>query len=138
MGIWIIWAVNLVAQNFAFTFVSRARNSGSLKRHVVAAVASNGIWILQLQIMLGPMMDYLNGRHGVALQAATGIFYTAFTVAGGVAAHFWALRTEKGAAAVGASKRYKQVTVEEWERVQKMLAAWPCDITGPREARGGA
>ena len=49
MNIWLLWAVNLLAQNFCFTFVSRARNSGSLKRHVVAAIASNGVWMLQFQ-----------------------------------------------------------------------------------------
>jgi hypothetical protein len=44
MNTWIIWAGVLLAQNFSFTFVSRARNSGSLKRHVIAALASNGVW----------------------------------------------------------------------------------------------
>ena len=129
--IWLIWAVNLLAQNFMFTFVSRARNSGSLKRHVIAAVGSNGVWILQLQIMLGPMMDYLNGKHGLLAQVGVGVFYTVFTVAGSVFAHYWALRTEKGKSAVGASSKYAQIPVAEWERIKKLLdKCGACDLDG--------
>ena len=116
--IWIIWALNLLAQNFMFTIVSRARNSGSLKRHVIAAIGSNGVWILQLQILLGPLMEYLNGKHGHVMQVFTALFYTAFTVAGSVAAHYWALRTEKGKSAVGANKKYAQISAEEWAAVK--------------------
>jgi hypothetical protein len=127
MNIWIIWAVNLLAQNFAFTFVSRARNSGSLKRHVIAAVCSNAIWMLQFQILVGPMMAYLNGKHGWLLQVAVGAYYTAFTVTGSVLAHYWALRTEKGKGAVGASNTRAEITPEEWARVK----AW-YDVAGWR------
>lgn len=116
--IWLVWALNLLAQNFMFTIVSRARNSGSLKRHVVAAIGSNGVWMLQFQILVGPMMDYLNGGHGWLLQIAVGAFYTVFTVAGSVIAHYWALRTEKGKGAVGASAKYAQITRDEWNAVK--------------------
>src|ERR1017187_8343867 len=125
MNIWIIWAVNLLAQNFAFTFVSRARNSGSLKRHVIAAVCSNAIWMLQFQILIGPMMEYLNGKHGWLLQVAVGAFYTAFTVTGSVLAHYWALKTEKGKSAVGASKRRAEITPEEWMEYKRKVDAMP-------------
>jgi hypothetical protein len=120
--IWLIWALNLLAQNFAFTFVSRARNSGSLKRHIIAAVCSNGIWMLQFQILIGPMMDYLNGKHGWLMQIAVGVFYTVFTVAGSVAAHYWALKTERGKGAVGANTRFHQLTTEEWERLRQIIS----------------
>ena len=120
MTIWIIWALNLLAQNFAFTFVSRARNSGSLKRHVVAALCSNAIWMLQFQILVGPMMDFLNGKHGPLAQVAVGAFYTVFTVTGSVLAHYWALKTEKGKNAVGASSRRAEITPEEWDRVKRL------------------
>ena len=116
-AICILWAVNLLAQNFAFTFVSRARNSGSLKRHIYAAIASNAVFILQLQIMLGPMMDYLNGKHGLLLQAAVAAFYTAFTVTGSVLAHIWSMKTEKGKSRVGASADRAEITPTEWKRV---------------------
>lgn len=119
--IWLYWALNLLIQNWMFTFVSRARNSGSLARHVTAAVFSNGVWILQLQIMLGPMMEYLNGKHGLLAQIGVGLYYTLFTVAGSVAAHYWALRTEKGKSAVGANSKYAQISKEEWEQVKQCL-----------------
>lgn len=115
---WLVWAINLLCQNFAFTFVSRARNSGSLYRHVIAAIFSNGIWICQLQILLGPMMEYLKGAHGIVLQISVGVYYTTFTVLGSILAHYWALHTEKGKASVGASKHYAQIPIEEWEEVR--------------------
>lgn len=116
--VWAFWAANLIAQNLMFTFVSRARNSGSLKRHVIAAVGSNGVWMLQFQLMMGPLMDYLNGKHGLLAQVGVGVFYTFFAVVGGVLAHYWALRTEKGKSAVGANSKYAQITVEQWNLVQ--------------------
>lgn len=119
--IWFLWAVNLLVQNFMFTFVSRARNSGSLKRHVVAAIGSNGVWILQLQIMLGPLMDYLNGKHGRIAQILVGCFYTLFTVLGSVLSHYWALRTERGKSAVGANKHRADITPKEWQEVQEFV-----------------
>lgn len=119
----VVWAANLVVQNYMFTLVSRARNSGSLQRHIVAAIGSNGVWILQLQIMLGPMMEYLNGKNGVAAQVGAGLFYTVFTVLGSVLAHKWALKTETGKNAVGASAKYAQITKQEWEAVQRYIEA---------------
>jgi hypothetical protein len=119
--IWIIWALNLLCQNFAFTLVSRARSSGSLKRHVVAAIFSNGIWILQLQILFGGFMDYLTGKHGRLAQVGVGVYYTFFTVIGSVLAHHWALRTEKGKSAVGASRHYAQITNAEWVQVKNAV-----------------
>lgn len=122
-SIWLIWAANLLAQNFAFTFVSRARNSGSLKRHIIAAVCSNAIWIAQFQILIGPMMDYLSGKRGLLLQVAVGAFYVAFTVGGSILAHFWALKTEKGNSAVGANKSRAEITPEQWEAMQCAVGA---------------
>jgi hypothetical protein len=121
MIIWILWAANLLAQNFAFTFVGRARNSGSLRRHIVAAIFSNGVWMLQMQIMFGSMMDFLTGKHGIWAQVGVGVYYTIFTVIGSVVAHWWALRTEKGKSAVGANSKYAQIPVEEWARVQELI-----------------
>jgi len=121
-SIWIIWAVNLLFQNFAFTFVSRARSSGSLRRHVVAAVMSNFAYIFQLSIMLGPMMAYMTGKHGVLAQVGVGLYYTAFTVTGSVVAHSWALKTEKGKGAVGANDKYVQISREEWAELQQSIS----------------
>jgi hypothetical protein len=121
MNYWVLWALLLMVQNLTFTFVSRARASASLRRHVIAAVGSNGVWILQLQIMLGPLMEYLNGKHGLLLQIAVGAYYTVFTVTGSVVAHYISLKTEKGKAAVGANTKYAQITTEEWKRVREFV-----------------
>jgi hypothetical protein len=118
---WFIWSLVLFLQNFAFTYVSRARSSGSLIRHLKASIFSNGIWIFSQMIMLGPLFEYLTGKHGHTLQLWAGAQYTLTTVTGSIAAHYWALRTEKGKNAVGASKLYAQVPVAEWAAVKKAL-----------------
>ena len=38
-----------ILQNASFTLVSRARNSKSIPYHAVAAVLSNGIWLLVIR-----------------------------------------------------------------------------------------
>lgn len=121
---WAAWAAILFFQNVSFTYVSRARSSGSLLRHMKASIFSNGIWIFSQMILLGPMFDYLTGKHGAAPQITAGLVYTASTVSGSLFAHFWALRTEKGKSAVGASKLYAQVPVAEWKRVQAVVAEY--------------
>jgi hypothetical protein len=119
---WVIWAVLLLAQNFAFTFVSRARSSGSLLRHLKAAIMSNGIWIVSQVILLGPMFDKLTGKQGRPLQVLTEVVYTVATVTGSLVAHYWALRTERGKTAVGASRLYAQIPVAEWGYVRQTVA----------------
>lgn len=118
VSIWAAWAALLIAQNFAFTFVSRARNSGSLKRHVIAAVFSNGIWFGGQLMAVSAFMSILSGRYGLRMAIFAGCYYTLFTLIGSVAAHYFALRTEKGKGAVGANKKYAQITREEWESVR--------------------
>lgn len=118
---WFIWSLVLFLQNFAFTYVSRARSSGSLLRHVKASFFSNGIWIFSQMIMLGPLFDYLQGKHGLAPQIHVALQYTFTTMAGSIAAHYWALKTEKGKTSVGASKLYAQVPVAEWAAVKQKL-----------------
>jgi hypothetical protein len=119
---WLMWAAVLFAQNISFTYVSRARSSGSLLRHLKASVFSNGIWIFSNMLMLGPMFDYLTGKHGIVQQVASGLVYTVSCVSGSIFAHYWALRTEKGKNAVGYSKKYAQIPVEVWVRLQEIVA----------------
>ena len=38
-----------ILQNASFTLVSRARNSDSITFHAIAAVFSNGIWVLVIR-----------------------------------------------------------------------------------------
>lgn len=99
---WFLWAPLLVAQNFAFTFVSRARNSASLGRHAVAAAASNGIWLINQFFLFTTMFKALHGEMGWAACVGAALYYTVFTMSGSLYAHWWSLRNEKGKARVGA------------------------------------
>ena len=102
---WLIWAPILIAQNFAFTFVSRARNSGSLKRHMIAGVFSNGVWFASQTIIFRALYETMTGRYGLFKAIMTGVFYTTFTLIGSLLAHWWSLKSEKGLARVGAYKK---------------------------------
>jgi hypothetical protein len=119
---WVIWPLVLLAQNFAFTFVSRARSSASIMRHAKASLMSNGIWIVSQVILLGPMFDYLNGTHGLSKQMLAEVVYTISTMSGSLYAHYHALKTEKGKNAVGASKLYAQIPVAEYENFKAVVA----------------
>lgn len=99
---WLIWGTMIFFQNFGNTFVSRARNSGSLKRHAIAACLSNGIFVSNQMMMFGVFFDRLSGKQGLHTQVVTGVFYTLFTILGSLVAHQWSMKTEHGAARVGA------------------------------------
>lgn len=101
---WLIWGVFLTLQNASFTLVSRARNSGSLSYHALAAVGSNGIWFVSQLFLFDQMLTIL--KTGNWLHALTvGLFYTTCTIVGSVGMHWLALRKiEKGKLKVGASE----------------------------------
>ncbi len=119
---WAFWAVFLVWQNYAFTFVSRARNSGSLRRHMIAAVQSNGVWFVQTLFVFSAFTKIFTGEYGIGMAVFAALFYTAFTMSGSLYAHFRALKKESGLDAVGANKKYAQIPAEEWERVKARVA----------------
>lgn len=121
MTMWLTWAIILVAQNFSFTFVSRARNSGSIRRHIIAALLSNGVWFVSQALIFSQLYKIMTGEYGIMAAVGTGLFYTAFTILGSAVAHWVALHTESGMTSVGASKKTKQLTVEEYERLIKLL-----------------
>lgn len=121
---WLGWAAVLFFQNISFTYVSRARSSGSIWRHAKASIFSNGIWIGSQMLMLGPMFDYLTGKHGHAAQLGAGSLYTVTCLSGSLFAHYWALRTEKGKNAVGANKLYAQIPVADWAEVKAAMVAF--------------
>jgi len=115
---WLVWAVVLIWQNYSFTQVSRARNSGSLKRHVIAALQSNGVWFISQIFAVSAFVEIIKGKHGWGMALFAALFYTVFTMSGSIFAHYRSLKTEKGDTAVGANKKYKQVTVEEWKALK--------------------
>ncbi len=119
---WIAWSVALVWQNYAFTRVSRARNSGSLKAHAVAALQSNGAWFLQSLFVYSAFMNILTGKAGIPKAVGAALYYTAFTMAGSLYAHHKSLKKEKGLMAVGASKKYAQIPTEEWEKIRRFMS----------------
>lgn len=95
---WIVWAVMLVLQNAAFTWVSRARNSGSIPYHALAAVFSNGIWILSMYFVVDKLREA--GHAGQIVSVA--LFYTLFTVLGSVLMHWFSMKyLEKGKRKIG-------------------------------------
>ena len=98
---WIMWALLLVLQNASFTWVSRARNSGSLWYHGIAAVASNGVWIVSQFILIDALVRTLReGTWGDRAVIVT--FYTTFTVLGAVGMHYVSMRwLETGKRQVG-------------------------------------
>jgi hypothetical protein len=99
---YVAWAILLILQNAAFTWVSRARNSGSLGYHAIAAVASNGVWFASQFILIDKMVAIL--RSGTIQEAvAVGVFYSACTVTGSVGMHWLSLHyLERGKRKVGA------------------------------------
>lgn len=94
------WFLLLVVQNAAFTWVSRARNSGSYGYHAVAAVASNGVWFVS-QFLLISMV----AKPGMPMEeiVTLGLVYVAGTVTGSVLMHWVSINwLEKGRRKVGA------------------------------------
>lgn len=78
-----LWAFLLIAQNFAFTVVSRARNSGSDAYHAIASVFSNGIWLVVNFLVVSQFAAILETKDPW-LFAQVAVFYTTFTVIGSV------------------------------------------------------
>lgn len=94
------WAILLLAQNASFTWVSRARNSGSDWYHATASVFSNAIWFAAMYGTFDFIDQIRAGGWGAAVKY--GGVYTGCTVVGSVAAG-WFLRRfiERGSRRVG-------------------------------------
>ena len=90
-----------IIQNAAFTWVSRSRNSGDVKYHAIAAVASNGIWFLMTVFIWERLWQALTNGDIWSL-VITGSVYVAGTVIGSCAMMYLLLKTEKGKRKVGA------------------------------------
>lgn len=80
-----------ILQNASFTWVSRARNSGSLRYHTIAAIFSNGIWLLVIrEVVLNFSKWYMN------------VAYIVGAVTGSVLMHWFSMKyLEKGKRKVG-------------------------------------
>lgn len=94
------WFFLLVIQNAAFTWVSRARNSGSYGYHAIAATFSNGVWFVSQFLLIGMVAD---PNMTVAEAAPIGLVYILGTVTGSVLMHYVSVRwLESGRRRVGA------------------------------------
>jgi hypothetical protein len=95
----VAWFLLLVLQNAAFTWVSRARNSGSVGYHALASVCSNGIWFVSNLVMIGVAVKDV---HGWQSACAYGSLYIAGTVTGSVLMHYVSIKwLETGKRRVG-------------------------------------
>lgn len=95
------WFFLLVVQNAAFTWVSRARNSGSIGYHGIASVFSNGVWFVSQLFLIGMVV-----RPDMGWQQLThlGLVYVAGTTTGAILMHWFSMRfMESGKRKVGAS-----------------------------------
>jgi len=81
----IAWFFLLVLQNAAFTWVSRARNSGSIGYHAVAAVFSNGIWFFSQFLMVGMI---ISPNMSLIVATKMGFVYVLGTVTGSILMHY--------------------------------------------------
>lgn len=97
---WVVWSLLLVLQNASFTWVSRARNSGSVAYNALASVFSNLIWFVGQLIVVNKIIEYKNNPQMLAICA---FFYTVFCVSGSVSAQYVLMRwVERGRRKVGA------------------------------------
>lgn len=88
---WALWVCLLLAQQASQTTVSRARNSGSFGYHAVAAVGSNGIWLISQFILVDKITSIL--RSGDWTQAVpVALVYVVACVSGSVGMHWWLQR----------------------------------------------
>ena len=98
----VAWFFLLILQNASFTWVSRARNSGSLGYHAIAAVGSNGLFILNQFIIIDNFLNIIKTAD-MKLAAVIIFVYIIATVTGSVGMHYLSMNyLEKGKRTVGA------------------------------------
>jgi hypothetical protein len=96
---YVLWALVLMLQAGSSTWASRARNTGSVGYHAVAAVFSHGVWFVSLYLIV----DKTKSAQTAAGAVAIGVFYTTFCVIGSVVAHYVSQNyLEQGKRVVGA------------------------------------
>lgn len=98
---YLMWGMFLILQNAAFTFVSRARNSGSYGLHAIAACTSNGVFIMAQFVSFAIMLDAIT-KGTMAQRVFICVYYTVCTVIGSIAMHWVSVNyIEKGKRKVG-------------------------------------
>lgn len=104
---WLAWGFLLLLQNAAFTWVSRARNSGSVAYNGIASVFSNGIWFIG-QMFIVDVFLYAKRTGDLSLILPSALFYTAFTTLGSMGSQYVLMHwIERGKRRVGAYDQSK-------------------------------
>ena len=97
----LVISVVSVVQNAAFTGVSRSRNSGDVGYHFRWALASNGIWFVNMAILMRAVWSGINeGQWWYVILA--GCVYTVSCSVGSALMMRYMLRAETGKRQVGA------------------------------------
>jgi hypothetical protein len=97
---YVLWAFVLVLQAGSSTGASRARNTGSVAYHGVAAIFSHGVWFISFAVAADKIT-----RSGTTVldKVLIGLFYTFFCVVGSMLAHHVSAKyLEQGKRKVGA------------------------------------
>jgi hypothetical protein len=94
------WFFTLILQSAAFSWVSRARNSGSYGYHAIASVFSNGIFFITNLFLISQVAKPdMQAHHLITL----GVVYVLGSVLGSVGMHWVSINyLEKGKRKVGA------------------------------------
>lgn len=96
----VLWFFILVLQSMAFTWVSRARNSGSIAYAALASLVSNGVFFVGQLFLIGYV-----AKPSMPLSELfmLGSVYTAGMLVGSVSMHWLSIHwLEKGTRKVGA------------------------------------
>jgi len=88
---WVLWAFLLIIQNFAFTMVSRARNSKSIPYHAIASLFSNGIWFASQFILVDMFMKVIKNADW-QLAVIGSLVYISCTMTGSLTSHWFLMK----------------------------------------------
>ena len=91
---WPAWGILLFIQNAAHGAMSRIRNSGSLKGHIIVALFSNGVWFASFAFMFNSIFQALIVDERVWFVVVLGTFYTVCTMSGSLTSHWYLMRLE--------------------------------------------
>lgn len=103
LNLWVTWGILLLVQQGSFTWVSRARNSGSPKYNFIASLFSNGSWWIGQAFAVGVIVKALQ-ESNVLLFTLGGVYYTLLCAFASAGAQVILMKhVEKGKRKVGAT-----------------------------------
>lgn len=123
------WWLVLFVQGASFTWVSRARNSGSVAYASLAGLFSHGLWFASQVFLIVKIVEFARAAGPVAI-VAFGVFYVSAVLSGQSAMMIVAMRwLEKGHRAVGARGTAvgDEIDPAEWDRLLRHLRGFPSD-----------